>query len=75
MNTKNALEGIKENNGDVSNNNDLDLAANTQESQGYNNNIYEFFVDSDNIAKKGDLIMPNIDIEDIKDQDIWDYPI
>jgi hypothetical protein len=38
MNAKNGLEGIEGNNPDVSNNIDLDMAANTQESQEHNNN-------------------------------------
>jgi hypothetical protein len=75
MNAQNALEGMECNDSDLSNNIDLDMAANTQESQEHNNNNYEFFVDSNDIAKTGDLIMPNILIEDNKDQDRWDYPI
>ncbi len=39
------------------------MVANTQESQEHNNNDYELCVDSNDIAKKGALIMPNIDIE------------
>ncbi len=73
MNAKNALEGIEENVGDVSNNIDLVMAANTQDSQEHNNNNYELCVDSNNIAKKGPLIMPNIDIENDLEQDRWDY--
>jgi hypothetical protein len=49
------------------------MAANTQESQEHNSNIYELCVDSNNIAKKGALIMPNIDIENNVEQDRWDY--
>jgi hypothetical protein len=49
------------------------MAANTQESQEHNNNNYESCVDSNSIAKKGALIMPNIDIEDNVEQDRWDY--
>jgi hypothetical protein len=41
MNANNALEGIKGNVSDVSHNIDLVMAANTQESQEHNNNIYE----------------------------------
>jgi hypothetical protein len=67
------LEGIEGNVGDVSNNIDLVMAANTQESQEHNNNNYESCVDSNDIAKKGALIMPNIDIEDNVEQDRWDY--
>jgi hypothetical protein len=63
MNTKNVLEGIEGNVSDVLNNFDLVMAANTQESQEHNNNNYELCDDSNNIAKKGALIMPNIDIE------------
>jgi hypothetical protein len=68
MNAKNALEGIEGNNGDVSNNIDLMMAANTQKSQEHNNNNNELCVDSKDIAKKGELIMPNIDIEDNVEQ-------
>ena len=58
------LEGIEGNYvGDVINNIDLVIAENTQESQEHNNNNYELCVDNNNIAKKGALIMPNIDIE------------
>jgi hypothetical protein len=64
MKAKNALEGTEGNVGDVSNNLDLVMAANTKESQENNNNNYESCVDSNDIAKKGALIMPNIDIED-----------
>jgi hypothetical protein len=64
MKAKNALEGMEENIGDVSNNIDMVMAANTQESQEHNNNNYESCGDSKDIAKKGALIMPNIDIED-----------
>jgi hypothetical protein len=49
------------------------MAANTQESQEHNNNNYESCVDSNDIAKKGASIMPNIDIEDNVEQDRWDY--
>ncbi len=76
MNAKNALEGIEigGNIGDVSNNIDLVKAADTQESQEHNNNNYELVcVDNNNIAKKGALIMPNIDIKDNIEQDRWDY--
>jgi hypothetical protein len=67
------LEGIKWNIGDVLNNINLVRAANKQESQEYNNNNYELCVDSNNIAKKVALIMPNIDIENYVEQDRWDY--
>ncbi len=73
MNAKNALEGIEANVGDVSNKINLVMAAYTQESQQRNNNNYEFCVDSNDIAKKGALIMPNIDIENNVEQDRWDY--
>jgi hypothetical protein len=63
MDTKNLLEGIEGNVGDVINNIDLVMAANTQKSQEHNNNNYDLCVDSNDIAKKGALIMPNIDIE------------
>jgi hypothetical protein len=67
---KNALE---RNIGDLSNNIDMVMAANKQESQEHNNNNYESCVDSNDIAQKGALIMPNIDIEDNIEQDRWDY--
>jgi hypothetical protein len=73
MNAKNALEGMEGNIGDVSNNIDLVMAANAQESQEHNNNNYELCVDSNNIAKEGALIMPNIDIENNVEQNRWDY--
>jgi hypothetical protein len=72
MNTKHVLEGIEGNGGDVSNNVDLEMAANTQESQEHNSNNYELCVDSNDIAKKGELIVPTIDIEDNKEQDRWE---
>jgi hypothetical protein len=49
------------------------MAANTQESQEHNNNNYELCVDSNDIAKNGALIMPNIDIENNVEEDRWDY--
>jgi hypothetical protein len=73
MNAENALEGIEGNVSDVSNNIDLVMAANTQELQEHNNNNYELCVDSNDIPKKGALIMPNIDIEKNIEQDRWDY--
>jgi hypothetical protein len=73
INAKNSLEGIEGNVGDVLNNIDLVMAANTQESQEHNNNNYELCVVSNDIAKKGALIMPNIDIENYLEQDRWDY--
>ncbi len=73
MNPKNVLEGIEGNVGNVSHNIDPVMAANTQESQEHNNNNYESCVDSNNIAKKGASIMPNIDIENNVGQDRWDY--
>jgi hypothetical protein len=59
--------------GDVSNNIDLVMAANTKGSQEINNNNNESCVDGNNIAKKGAVIMPNIDIEDNVEQERWDY--
>jgi hypothetical protein len=53
MNAKNLLEVIEGNAGDVLNNIDLVMAANTQESQEHNNKNYELCVDSNNIANKG----------------------
>jgi hypothetical protein len=64
MKAKNALEGIEGSVGDVSDKIDLVMAANTNGSQENNNNNNETCVDGNNIAKKGALIMPNIDIED-----------
>ncbi len=49
------------------------MVANTNESQEINNNNYESCVDSNDIAKKGALTMPKIDIEDNIEQDRWDY--
>jgi hypothetical protein len=60
MNAKNALKGIEGNVGDVSNNIDQVMAVNTQEFQEHNNNNYELCVDSNDIAKKGPLIMPTL---------------
>jgi hypothetical protein len=73
MIAKNLLEDIEGNIGDVINNIDLVIAANTQESQEHNNNNYELCVDSNDITKKGALIVPNIDIENYVEQDRWDY--
>ncbi len=53
MKAENALEGIQENVGDVSNKIDLVMAANTKGSQEINNNNYESCVDGNDIAKKG----------------------
>ena len=69
MDTKNLLEGIEGNIDDVLNNIHLVMAANKQESQEHNKNNYELCVDSNNIAKKGALEMPNFDIEDNVEQD------
>ena len=69
MNSKTLLGGIEGNISNEINNIDLVMAANTQESQEHNNNEYELCVDSNNIAKKGALIMPNIDIENNVEQD------
>jgi hypothetical protein len=63
MNAKNALEGIEGGVGDVSCNIDLVMAANTQESQEHNNNNYELCVGSNNIAKKGAIIMPKLTLK------------
>ncbi len=62
MNAKSALESIEGNVCDVSSNIDHVMAANTQESQEHNNNNYELCLDSNDIVKKGPLIMPSIDI-------------
>ncbi len=59
MNAKHVLESIEGNDGDVSNNIHLEMAANAQESQEHNNNNYGLFVDSNGIAKKGELLVPN----------------
>jgi hypothetical protein len=64
MKAENALEGIEGNVGDVPNKIDLVMAANTKGSQEINNNNYESCVNDNKHAKKGALIMPNIDIED-----------
>jgi hypothetical protein len=64
MKAKNALEGIEGNVGEVCNKIDLVMATNTKGSQEININNYESCVDGNDIAKKGALIMPNIDIED-----------
>jgi hypothetical protein len=52
MNAKNVLEVIEGNVGYVSNNIDLVMAANTQESEEHNNNSYELCVDSNDTVKK-----------------------
>jgi hypothetical protein len=67
------LEGIEGNVSDVLHNIDLVMASNTQVTQEHNNNNYELCVDSNDIAKKGALIMPKIDIENYVEQDRWDY--
>jgi hypothetical protein len=72
-NAKNALECIEGNVSDVSNNIDLVMATNLQESQEHNNSNYELCVDSNDNVKKGALTMPNIDIENNVEQDRWDY--
>jgi hypothetical protein len=64
MNASEALKGIEGNVGGVSNKIDLVMAANTKESKEINTNNYEPCVDGNDIAKKGAVIMPNIDIED-----------
>jgi hypothetical protein len=73
MKAENVLEGIEGNIGNVSNKIDLVMAANTKRSQEINNNDYESCVDNNDIATKGALIMPNIDIEDNVEQERWDY--
>jgi hypothetical protein len=52
MNTKNALEGIEGNAGDVSNNIDLVMAANTQESQEHSNNTMSYVLTVTTLQKK-----------------------
>jgi hypothetical protein len=49
------------------------MVANTKGSQEIINNNYESCVNGNDIAKKGAVIMPNIDIEDNIEQEIWDY--
>jgi hypothetical protein len=73
MKAENVLEGKEGNIGDVSNKIDLVMAANTKGSQDINNNNYESCVDGNNIAKKGALIMHNIDIEDNIEQERRNY--
>ncbi len=63
MKAENALEDIEGNVGDVSNKIDLVMAANTNGSQENNKNNHESCVDGTDIAKKGAVIMPNIDIK------------
>jgi hypothetical protein len=67
------LERTEGNVGDVINNIDLVMASNTQESQEHNNNNYELCVDNNNISKKGEFKRPNFDIENYKEEDMWDY--
>jgi hypothetical protein len=52
MKSKNVLEDIKRNVGEMSNKIDLVMAANTIGSQEINNNNYESCVDGNNIGKK-----------------------
>ena len=73
MKVENVLEGIEGNVGDVSNQIDLVMAANTKGSQEINNNNYESCVGSNDIAKIGAVIIPNIDNEDNIEQERWDY--
>ncbi len=73
MNAKNLLEGIEGNVGGVINNIDLVMASNTQESQEHNNNNYELCVASNDMSKKGEFKMLNIDIENYVEEDRWDY--
>ncbi len=63
MKAKNLLAGIEGNVSDVINNIDLVMASNTQ----------ELCVDSNNISKKGELKMHNIDNENYIEEDRWDY--
>ncbi len=49
------------------------MAANRQDSQEHNNNNYELCFDSNDIAKKSALIMPNIEIKNNVEQDRWEY--
>ncbi len=46
------LWGIEGNVGNEINNIDLVMASNTQDSQEYNNNNYELYVDSKDISKR-----------------------
>jgi hypothetical protein len=73
MNSKTLLGGIEGNAGNEMNNIDLVMASNTQVTQNHNNNNYELFVDSDNISKKGEFKMHNIDIDNDVEEDRWDY--
>jgi hypothetical protein len=73
MQLENALEGIEGNLVDISTKIDLVMAANTKGSQEINNNNYESCVDGNDLANKGAVIMPNIDIEDNVEQERWDY--
>jgi hypothetical protein len=52
MNAKNALEGIEGNVGDISNNIDLVMAANTQESQECNNITMSYVLTVTTLQKK-----------------------
>jgi hypothetical protein len=65
----NALEEIEGNVRDVSNKIDLVMAANTKGSQENNNNNNESCVVGNDIAKKGAVKMPIIDIEDNVEQE------
>ena len=67
------IEGVEGYVGDVFNNIDLVMVANTQESQEHNNNDYELCVESNDISKKMNLKMPNNDIENYVEEDRWDY--
>jgi len=73
MKAEHVSEGIEGNVSDVSNKIDMVMAANTKGSQEINNNNYESCVDGNNIAKKGALIMPNINIQDNVELERWDY--
>jgi hypothetical protein len=60
MNVSEALEGREGNIGDVPNKIYLVMAADTNKSKEINRNDNESCVDSNDIAKKGAEIIPNI---------------
>jgi hypothetical protein len=73
MKARNALEGMEGNIGNVSNKIDLvRMDANTKRTQKINNNNCPACVDGNDIAKKGAIIMFNIDIEENVVQERWD---
>jgi hypothetical protein len=65
----NVLEGIEGNIGDIYNKINVVMAANTKGSPEIDNNNYESCVDGNDLAKKGAVIMPNVDIEDNVEQE------